>query len=183
MQLIPCEADDTQRYSLARNCESCQAAYRDWLCSVTIPRCEDFSSTDSFLQPRAINTTFADGSTPTPDELSPYASFDSQLSYQRSRNTEIDAVIKPGPYKEVLPCEDLCYNLVQSCPSSLGFSCPRPWNIGFNTSYGTMTGTNGSTITCNYPGNFHHYSAASAMARSWLLTAVAVLVATASAAL
>lgn len=52
MQLIPCEADDTQQYSLVRNCSTCHGAYRNWLCSVTIPRCEDFSNTAPFLQPR-----------------------------------------------------------------------------------------------------------------------------------
>lgn len=138
--------------------------------------------TDSFLQPRAINTTFPDGSTPSQDELASYAGFKDQLSYQTSRNPQIDAVVKPGPYKEVLPCEELCYDLVQNCPAAMGFTCPRPWNIGFNTSYGTMTGTNGSTITCNYPGNFHVKSDASALMGSWLLKAVVVLVTTAAAA-
>lgn len=180
MQLIPCEADDTQQYSLVRNCSSCRGAYRTWLCSVTIPRCEDFSKDDSFLQPRAINTTFPNGSPLAQDQLAKYSHFDNQLAYQMSRNPQIDAVIKPGPYKEVLPCEELCYGLVQNCPASLGFTCPRPWNTGFNTSYGTMQGTNGSTITCNYPGNFHFIAAASALSGSWLLTAAVVLATTAA---
>ncbi|CAN8095417.1 unnamed protein product [Discula destructiva] len=178
MQLIPCDADNTQQYSLVRNCTTCHGAYRNWLCSVTIPRCEDFSQTGKFLQPRAINTTFPDGSTPTADELAGYAHFKDQLSYQMSRNPQINSIVKPGPYKEVLPCEELCYELVQNCPAAMGFTCPRPWNIGFNTSYGTMQGTNGSTITCNYPGNFHVYSAASALANAWLLSAVVVLMTT-----
>lgn len=182
MQLIPCEADDTQQFSLARNCTSCHGAYRNWLCSVVIPRCQDFTVTDSFLQPRAINTTFPDGSSLDPEDLASYADFQNQLSYQTSRNTQIDDVIKPGPYKEVLPCEELCYDLVQNCPAAMGFTCPRPWNIGFNTSYGTMTGTNGTTITCNYPGNFHVISDASVFRGSGLMTAMAVLVTMAAAA-
>lgn len=167
MQLIQCEADDTAQYSLVRNCSTCHAAYKDWLCSVTIPRCEDFSDTGSYLQPRAINTTFPDGSSLDASLLGQYSSFANQLSYQTSRNPIIDSDIKPGPYKEVLPCEELCYDLVQSCPSAMGFSCPRPWNQGFNTSYGTRTG-NGN-ITCNYPGSFHFFSAAAGSAVSWVL--------------
>lgn len=54
----------------------------------------------------------------------------------------IDQIIKPGPWKEVLPCKDLCYNLVQSCPAALGFACPAGrW---LESSYG-----NGSL--CNDP--------------------------------
>lgn len=177
MQLIPCEAADTQQFSLVRNCTTCKAAYKDWLCSVTIPRCEDFTAMDNFLQPRAMNTTFPDGSTLSTDLLRPYAQFNNQLSYLTSRNPQIDSVVKPGPYKEVLPCEELCYDLVQSCPSSLGFSCPRPWNVGFNTSYGTKQGSNDGNVTCNYLGSFHFYSNARALAVSWLWMAGAAAMA------
>jgi calcium channel MID1 len=65
-----------------------------------------------------------------------------------SRNPIIDAQIKPGPYKEVLPCKDLCYDLVQSCPAALGFGCPEgKW---LNSSYGVRS-PNGD-ITCSYLG-------------------------------
>lgn len=72
-----------------------------------------------------------------------------------SRNAAIDTVVQPGPYKEVLPCDDLCFGIVQSCPSAMGFSCPMSGQIGFNTSYGQRP--NGSAeqsgqITCNFPG-------------------------------
>lgn len=175
MQLIPCEADDTQQYSLARNCSACHGAYRNWLCSVTIPRCEDFSNNAPFLQPRSINTTFPDGGAPSAGELEPYKGFESHQGYLMSRNPLIDTIVKPGPYKEVLPCEELCYDLVRSCPSKLGFTCPRPWNLGFNTSYGTLTGTNETVITCNYPGSYHFTAAAPAIAFSWPMTAAVVV--------
>jgi len=76
-----------------------------------------------------------------------------------SRNPNIDMFVLPGPYKEVLPCDDLCHNLVQSCPASMGFSCPRPGRLGSNTSYGRMPDPripdqNGQ-ITCNFPGAAH----------------------------
>lgn len=179
---IPCEAPQEQQYSLVRNCTTCASAYKNWLCSVTIPRCEDFSSTDSWLQPRAINETLPDGSRPAPELLAPFeGSEQNQLSFQRSRNPIIDATIKPGPYKEVLPCEELCYELVQSCPAKLGFACPRPWMIGFNTSYGVRGPQNDQgNITCNYPGSFHFYDAAPGLAVPWLLASALFLSATAA---
>ncbi|KAK2602167.1 hypothetical protein N8I77_008721 [Diaporthe amygdali] len=182
LQQIPCEAPDAQQYSLVRNCSTCATAYKNWLCSVTIPRCEDFSATDAWLQPRAINETFPDGTRPAPDLLAPYAgSQESQLSFQRSRNPIIDETIKPGPYKEVLPCEELCYELVQSCPAKLGFACPRPWMTGFNTSYGVRSAINEQgNITCNYPGSFHFYDAAPGLAVPWLLASALFLSATAA---
>ncbi|KAL1867503.1 hypothetical protein Daus18300_006347 [Diaporthe australafricana] len=179
---IPCEAPDQQQYSLVRNCTTCSSAYKNWLCSVTIPRCEDFSATDSWLQPRAINETLPDGSRPPSDQLSPFSdSQQSQLSFQRSRNPIIDETIRPGPYKEVLPCEELCYELVQSCPAKLGFACPRPWMTGFNTSYGTRSPLNDQgNITCNYPGSFHFFDAAPDLAVPWLLASALFLSATAA---
>jgi calcium channel MID1 len=72
-----------------------------------------------------------------------------------SRNPRIDDIIQPGPYKELLPCDDLCYNIVRSCPAAMGFACPRPGHIAFNYSYGLMpdnTANQQGQITCNYPG-------------------------------
>ena len=60
----------------------------------------------------------------------------------------IDAIIKPGPYKEVLPCEDLCYELVRSCPSFMSFACPLAGH-GLNYSYGKPTNLSHSPPTCN----------------------------------
>ena len=53
----------------------------------------------------------------------------------------IDAQINPGPYKEILPCIDLCYNLEQSCPAALGFACPLEGH-GMNYSYGKPASCN-----------------------------------------
>ncbi|CAK7228746.1 hypothetical protein SCUCBS95973_006985 [Sporothrix curviconia] len=171
---IPCEAPDTQRYSLARTCSDCQAAYKTWLCSVAIPRCSDFSDNSTWLQPRAI-------SQPNPGTglfLDPAvaAQYPNTTAFNSSRNPFIDETIAPGPYKEVLPCEDLCYNLVQSCPSAIGFSCPQPGFIGFNTSYGIRTSADqDGYVTCNYPGSAHYFSASpSRLRQSWSAMALAV---------
>ena len=55
--------------------------------------------------------------------------------YSSSRNPMIDYDIRPGPYKERLPCEDICYDLVRSCPAALQFACPLEGH-GLNYSYG-----------------------------------------------
>ncbi|CAK7233078.1 hypothetical protein SBRCBS47491_008485 [Sporothrix bragantina] len=171
---IPCEAPDTQRYSLARTCSDCQAAYKTWLCSVAIPRCSDFSDNSTWLQPRAISMPFpGTGAFLDPAIAAQYPNIS---AFNSSRNPFIDETIAPGPYKEVLPCEDLCYNLVQSCPSAIGFACPQPGYIGFNTSYGIRTSADqNGYVTCNYPGSAHYFSAGLAGPRhSWLVMTLAV---------
>ncbi|CAK7235622.1 hypothetical protein SEUCBS140593_009343 [Sporothrix eucalyptigena] len=171
---IPCEAPDTQRYSLARTCSDCQAAYKNWLCSVAIPRCSDFSDNSTWLQPRAISQPFP--GTGEFLDAAIAAQYPNISAFNSSRNPFIDETIAPGPYKEVLPCEDLCYNLVQSCPSAIGFSCPQPGYIGFNTSYGVRTSADqDGYVTCNYPGSAHYFSAGPVGPRqSWLSVALAV---------
>ncbi|KAK3945008.1 stretch-activated Ca2+-permeable channel component-domain-containing protein [Diplogelasinospora grovesii] len=154
---IACEAPSTQRYSLVRNCTDCAAAYKNWLCSVTIPRCEDFSNDATYLQPRALSQPFPNNDTLSTDIL---GQFPNTTAYNSSRNPLIDSTIQPGPYKEVLPCEDLCYTLVQSCPASMGFGCPKPGQAVFNVSYGRRSAQADADgeITCNYPGSAHLFS-------------------------
>ncbi|KKZ63378.1 hypothetical protein EMCG_02309 [[Emmonsia] crescens] len=140
---IPCNTSATSQYSLARNCTHCAAAYKQWLCAVTIPRCADFSSTLPFLRPRNTAQQFPNN---TVIELD--SPLRQMVLSNSSRNPLIDEQIKPGPYKEVLPCQELCHELVQSCPSALGFSCPTErW---LNDSYG-MKSADGD-ITCSYLG-------------------------------
>lgn len=140
LQQIPCDTTSSAKYSLARNCADCEKAYKTWLCAVTIPRCEDFSNNASFLQPRAVSNTFSNGTLAPPNAL--YSN--------SSRNPMIDQQIGPGPYNEILPCVDLCYDLIQSCPASLQFACPIEGH-GLEHSYGERE-TTGGDVTCNYPG-------------------------------
>jgi len=157
LQQIPCNASSSSQYSLARNCDDCARAYKEWLCAVTIPRCADFSSTDTWLKPRNLGQPFPNGSTITD---SPHFNHDQALlvniATNSSRNPIIDESIKPGPYKEVLPCEDLCYDLVQSCPAKLSFGCPSR-GAGFEDSYGTRSNDSG-LITCSYLGAAYYLS-------------------------
>ncbi|KAK4156473.1 stretch-activated Ca2+-permeable channel component-domain-containing protein [Chaetomidium leptoderma] len=169
---IACEAPSSQRYSLARNCTDCAAAYKDWLCSVAIPRCEDFSNAAPYLQPRAIGQPFPNGDVLDADALS---RLPNTTTFNSSRNPLIDEVVKPGPYKELLPCDDLCYKLVQSCPAALGFGCPLPGGTGFKGNYARHDPAGG--LTCNFPGSAHVRSAGGrASVVNWGLMVAGVVV-------
>jgi calcium channel MID1 len=170
LQQIPCTIDASSQYSLAKNCDDCAKAYKEWLCAVSIPRCEDFSASASYLQPRNVGRKFYNGSS-LPDSylnaqytpmmkaptlegsLAFSQTYLSSLATNSSRNMKIDDVIQPGPYKEVLPCEDLCYSLVQSCPAALSFGCPYPGR-GLEAGYGKREGNNNGTLTCSYLGAY-----------------------------
>ncbi|KAI1824672.1 stretch-activated Ca2+-permeable channel component-domain-containing protein [Xylaria intraflava] len=163
LQQTPCEAPSAQRYSLARDCDDCKQAYKNWLCSVAIPRCEDFSSPGPNLQMRNINAPFANGSLVDGNIRGNHSM---QLAFNSSRNPDIDSQIQPGPYKEVLPCDYLCYELVKSCPASIGFSCPLPHSkYGFKTSYAVPNSA--EELSCNYPGSAYFPSTANVKAVSW----------------
>ena len=174
---IPCETTSSAQYSLARNCTDCAAAYKEWLCSVTIPRCTDFSSTLPWLQERAMGQPFPNR-TFLPESQILFANGSRALN--ASRNTNIDTSVIPGPYKEILPCDDLCHNLVQSCPAAMGFTCPRPGRIGYESSYGQMPNTNIpeqiGQITCNYPGAaYNQLSEAAGLSPRILFVALVVM--------
>jgi calcium channel MID1 len=172
---IPCEAPSTQRYSLVRNCDDCAAAYKTWLCSVAIPRCEDFSSEEPWLQPRALSQPFPDGTFLDNATLARFPNAQSP-AFANSRNPHIDEVVTPGPYKEVLPCDDVCHHLVQSCPAAMGFACPNPGAPGYDTSYRRKgpEDRNGS-VTCSYPGSAHLFSGARGAAETSVTTLAALV--------
>lgn len=160
IEQVPCNTTPSAQYSLAVNCNDCRNAYKKWLCAVTIPRCVDFSSKASYLQTRNIAQNFIDGTVPSTD-IDPIFTTQNQMamSLNSSRNTNIDNVIKPGPYKELLPCQGLCYSLVQSCPAILQFSCPSAGK-GLEQSYGNVGQIQG-VQTCNIPGALWGVSKAS----------------------
>lgn len=158
LQQIPCNTTASAQYSLARNCDDCARAYKQWLCAVTIPRCEDWSNDAPYLARRNMAQNFPNGTTPSwisnPDS-SQQALLNSVQS-NSSRNSEIiDDVIQPGPYKEVLPCIDLCFDLVQSCPAALGFGCPQ--GKYQNMSYGVRDPDPG-ILSCSYLGAAYYLS-------------------------
>ena len=119
---------------------------------MTIPRCEDFSNAAPYLQPRAVSQPFPDGTVLDAQALAG-AGVPNTTAYNSSRNPLIDQFVQPGPYKELLPCDDLCYKLVQSCPAALGFGCPLPGQIGFDGNYAKHEPS--GELTCNFPGSAH----------------------------
>lgn len=149
LQQIQCNATDISAYSLAVGCDDCAAAYKQWLCAVTIPRCADFSNNADFLRVRNAAQAFLNGTEIPRDSPLVQSPVES-----RSRNSLIDTEIKPGPYKEILPCQDLCFDLVRNCPASLKFSCPD--GAALNASYGYRN-ANGD-ITCSYLGAAYYLS-------------------------
>ncbi|KAI7878133.1 hypothetical protein K492DRAFT_171060 [Lichtheimia hyalospora FSU 10163] len=92
---------ETTQYSLVRNCTDCYQDYKRWLCAVSIPRCTSTSQTlgDS-VDLRVVDAN-------------------------ESRNPWIDETLSPGTWTELLPCIDLCYQVVQSCPPFMAFNCPK----------------------------------------------------------
>ncbi|PNS13836.1 Calcium influx-promoting protein ehs1 [Sphaceloma murrayae] len=173
LQLVPCNTSSTSRYSLAQTCDDCARAYKEWLCAVTIPRCEDYSSSLSHLQRRNVGQPFFANDSFLPDSVlgeqynpmqeAPRGSNAQQqvlgrtFAANQSRNARIDALVRPGPYKELLPCEDLCFDLVRSCPSALGFGCPQPGR-GLEAGYGKRDG--GVGVRCSFAGAVYQVAAA-----------------------
>ncbi|CAG8792536.1 27757_t:CDS:1, partial [Racocetra persica] len=109
------------------NCDDCRVAYKDWICAVSIPRC---GTTNSNVIPRPVN---------------------------QSRIPTIDQNLNPGEYQEIPPCMNLCYNVTQSCPPILLFTCPPngTFNSVLSLSYGMMSSNvsvNGE-ILCNPMGS------------------------------
>jgi calcium channel MID1 len=72
-----------------------------------------------------------------------------RLGYNSTRNPGIDLVTPLGPYKEMKPCEDLCFDIVRSCPAQLSFACPN--NPARGLTYGKRDPKD-ENLTCNFPG-------------------------------
>jgi len=146
---VACDTTSEAQYSLARTCKDCARDYKNWLCSVLIPRCEDWSAKDDWLQERNVNALLSDGSLTFGGNQSAEINEEkrARFAFNKSRNPMIDDIIKPGPYKEMKPCEDLCFDIVRSCPAQLGFACPNQPARGL--SYGTR---DPNVLKCNFPG-------------------------------
>lgn len=99
---FPCGRDI---YSPLQTCESCQEAYRTWLCSVSFPRCAESSSSSSSSFP----------SSPTP-------ALTTLQSGPNARNPNLPNV--SYLYQTVLPCLEVCNAADRACPSFLGIKCP-----------------------------------------------------------
>lgn len=135
---VNCDAKPEDRFSLFSTCQDCKKAYQDWLCTVAVPRCEDWTNPAPYLRER------------NPGE---------------SRNEMINEVLRPGKYKEILPCYWLCNNLATYCPVTMGFRCSSGRLL--NDSYGWPS-DNGD-MSCSFPGAIYHSDKASWLRPSWML--------------
>ncbi|KAL4883091.1 stretch-activated Ca2+-permeable channel component-domain-containing protein [Aspergillus karnatakaensis] len=136
LQQVQCNTSNETIFSMAVNCDDCASAYRSWLCAVTIPKCDDYSSTtnSSAVMIRNAAQPFPNGT-----EINNKTLLDNPLT-NRPRNTGlIDEEINPGPYKEVLPNFEVCHNLLRKCPMTLGFACPKGKWLAY--SYDTSAGS------------------------------------------
>ncbi|KAG1792791.1 stretch-activated Ca2+-permeable channel component-domain-containing protein [Suillus plorans] len=110
-------------YSPLQTCESCQEAYRTWLCSVSFPRCaEPPSSSSSPSSPMPALTLPQSGS----NERN---SFLPNVSYS---------------YQTVLPCLEVCSAADRACPIFLGMKCPTArFNAASSYGVGFIDGKQG----------------------------------------
>lgn len=137
---------ESTQYSLVRNCTDCYRDYKTWLCAVTIPRCTDASASAGLSQG-------------TEDvQTAPAIRY---ISANASRNPWVDDTLRPGEWTELLPCIDLCYHVVQSCPPFLQFYCPEGdladiqygyWQNGTALVNGTLFHFDLNNPTCNRMG-------------------------------
>lgn len=102
---------ETTRYSLVRNCTDCYNDYKRWLCAVAIPRCTStINGMEDDIPQQSSSATAARALR--------------AVNVNESRNPWIDENMNPGGWIELLPCIDLCYFVVQSCPPFMQFNCP-----------------------------------------------------------
>lgn len=126
LQLISCDTENDAIYSPLRTCSDCASSYKNWLCSVSIPRCTANEST--YYQFRSTN---------------------------ESRNDMLDELVSPASdYYEILPCIDTCRAMVRDCPPDFSFSCPSLESTPdlLYLSYNVYD-SNVSFSTCNFVGN------------------------------
>ena len=124
MQQVSCDVSLDSRYSPIVTCEDCEEAYKNWLCSVTIPRCTTNSSS-YFIRREA----------------------------GEMRTEELQNLIQPQrSYYEVLPCIDMCNEIVRTCPASFGFQCPQNNDTILMMSYNYYN-SDTSYDTCNIVGD------------------------------
>lgn len=144
LQQVNCDAIPEDRFSVFSTCQDCKKAYQAWLCTVAVPRCEDWSNDAPYLKERLPGG---------------------------SRNQMINDVLRPGKYKEILPCYWLCDNLATYCPTSMSFGCPTGKLL--NESYGWQS--DDGDVSCSFPGAVYHPDIASWLRPSWALLIVMFL--------
>ncbi|ODV83507.1 hypothetical protein CANARDRAFT_29951 [[Candida] arabinofermentans NRRL YB-2248] len=153
LQQVPCDTELDARYSPIRTCDDCSYSYKQWLCSVTIPRC-------------------------SPKNETLYKEYESSSG----RNSFIsDTIDPPFSYFEILPCLNVCHAIVRDCPSDFGFMCPTnltqiKWSYSDDDYL-----DDGEYISCNYLGTVYEISSGAARrfassGYTWLIYAMFLVV-------
>ncbi|GAA5862045.1 hypothetical protein JCM8547_001568 [Rhodosporidiobolus lusitaniae] len=154
---FPCDVPTMGQYSVVSTCDDCYAAYRDWACATTIPRCTDApanatlndttsagseSGLASWTIPSEPQTTLL-RSDPFASRTPPFGPSNLSLSFPELFNSSFPASsqntlsLSPFPYSEIPPCLDVCHLVEAKCPPFLGWQCPSL------KSSGGLTGTAG----------------------------------------
>ena len=136
-------------YSPLVTCADCAAAYRNWLCAISLPRCAEYTTTTSSLTAAATITPAL-----------------SVLNASSPRNQSLPAFT--DSYTVVQPCIEVCNAADRACPPFLGFRCPLPqytasqsYGVGFIDASEEGVVAVGSTgagtdrwgnVWCNAPG-------------------------------
>lgn len=112
-------------FSQISTCDDCWDAYRDWSCSVSIPRCSTSSPTNtSFpILPSSYKTILP--------RSNPNISRTPLLSQNNLQTTfSVPDLTSPFPYNEVPPCLSLCQLVQARCPPFLSWTCPVDGGTG-----------------------------------------------------
>lgn len=146
MQQIACDASLDSRYSPVSTCTTCSAAYKNWLCAVSIPRCS--TSNKSYYK------NYAQG---------------------EGRSAFIRDVINPAfAYYEILPCIDQCLELARLCPPDFEFTCPSGSLLSKSYCDPTTVNDDDAITVCNYVGK--STSGGSKLGPSWMTLLPVILI-------
>ncbi|EMD35802.1 hypothetical protein CERSUDRAFT_115744 [Gelatoporia subvermispora B] len=130
---FPCGRDD---YSPLVTCADCQAAYRTWLCTVTLPRCGEFPPNSSVATTSASSHSTSATSSALVQQLPaqmPLPALMPQPPTVPPRSPFLSPY--PATYDALLPCLETCNAVDRACPPFLGFKCPLP-KFTASASYG-----------------------------------------------
>ncbi|GAA5979309.1 hypothetical protein JCM11641_001990 [Rhodosporidiobolus odoratus] len=151
---FPCDVPEMGRYSVVSTCSDCYAAYRDWVCATTIPRCADAPSDSSMNDTTsALSKSGELAAWTIPDHAfsllvrnDPHASrtpafgplnlsttFPSLFNDTYPSSPSNLLAESPFPYSEVPPCTDVCSLVEARCPPFLSWFCPSMESKGGQT--------------------------------------------------
>ncbi|GAA5889485.1 hypothetical protein JCM5296_005960 [Sporobolomyces johnsonii] len=157
---FPCNSTQFGQYSVVSTCDDCYAAYRDWVCATTLPRCTDapanatLSSNESLIDPSNglptwdLPTSYQSSlvrSFPPASRTPAFAPQNLSTTFPSLFNSSYPPVSRntldetPFPYSETPPCLDVCQLVQARCPPFLSWYCPVDGGTG-TAGYGQTKG-------------------------------------------